>query len=230
VRSVIKIIPALPVAFLVACGSGSSDNPAPEAATTFPIEAAVVSYLTSSQSFMTTYRDPANNDVYTLAYNHVPGANLPFEVDQSARLVLLTIDLRRNGVQLFPPRSQTDFFQNSPSFKYLGTIEDNGDYTVAANHAALPATAKVGDSGNLFTSTTYADNSKAAKRGTTVATWDLQADTANTALFCFNSTAKFTDGSPDISGSECYKVDTSGKVVGNKITMPVNGKTLVFTN
>lgn len=225
-RGAKTIILSLPVACLVACGGrgGSSGDPA---VTMFPVESAVIAYLTSPRSFTTTYTDPANGDVYTLGYVHTPGTDSNFE-GNPAKTVRLAIDLKKNGTQI-GTSSQDDYFQTSP-FKSLGTIDNTGEYTVVSNQAALPATAKVGDGGNLHTSTTYTNDTKSAISATSVATWNLQAATGDTAYFCANSTVKSTDGSPDVSGSECYRINATGAVVGNRITINTNGQTLVFTN
>jgi hypothetical protein len=222
-----KTILSLPVVFLVACGGGSSGDPAPAAATVFPIESAVIGYLTSPRSFTTSYTDPATGDVFSFDYVHTPGADSTFEGSPS-KTVTLTIDLKRNGVSQ-GASSQVDYFQTSP-FKSLGTIDNTGQYAVVSNQVPLPATAKVGDGGSLHTSTTYTNSSKSAISETSVATWDLQAGPANTAYFCANSTVKYMDGTPDVSGSECYRIDAGGAVVGNRLTITTNGQTRVFTN
>jgi hypothetical protein len=225
-RSIKRIILLFPAASLVACGGGggSSDS---GTVTVFPIEAAVTSYLTSPRNFTTTHTDSTNGDVYTLDYAHSPGADSTFE-GSPAKTVSLTINLKRNGTPL-STSTQVDYFQTSP-FRSLGTIDNTGEYTVMANQVALPATAKVDDSGNLHTSTTYSDSSKATVTATSVATWNLQRASPTTAFFCANSVVKSTDGSPDLTGSECYKIDANGNVTGNRITISFSGQTRVFTN
>jgi hypothetical protein len=69
-------------------------------------------------------------------------------------------------------------------------------------------------------------------KGTAAAKWEvIPADTANAACFCVSSTVTFTDGRPATSGSECYKIDANGAVIGNRITIPGPcGKPAVFMN
>ncbi|MEN3366346.1 MAG: hypothetical protein V7606_3620, partial [Burkholderiales bacterium] len=209
-----KVVSLLPVAFLVACGGGSSGD---DTVTVFPIEGAVTTYLTTPRSFTANYTDPQNNDVFVLGYVHTPGADSSFE-GNAAKTVNVAVEIKRNGVQV-SQSSQVDYFQTSP-FRYLGSIDGGGEYSVAANQAALPTTASVGATGNFYTGTSYTNSTKSTVTGTQTTVWSLQRDTPSTALFCTNSTFKST-GNPDLTSSECYKINASGTVIGNRISLSV---------
>jgi hypothetical protein len=112
--------------------------------------------------------------------------------------------------------------------RVLSSGRPEWEYTVAANQIAIPATGKAGDVGSLST-TTYSSNAKAVILATTTATWELQADTPSTAWLCVNTTVRPTTGGT-IIGSECYKINSNGNVVGNKLTIGINGNAITFTN
>ncbi len=214
---------------LTACGGGGGDNssPAPAAPATFPIEAAVSGFLTSSSAFTTNYTDPDNGDIYTLSYGYAPSGDATFE-GVPAKTGVTTQNFKLNGGFL-GAATTTSYFQLSPVKSLGGT--GSGIYGVAGTQTAYPATGKVGDLGSTGTSTIYTDSTKSKVAATAISTWELSAaDSATTAYFCFNNTIKYTNGNPDAHSSQCYKIDTKGIVIGNKITMTINGEVLKFVN
>jgi hypothetical protein len=216
-------------AALTACGGGGGDSssPAPVAPTTFPIEAAVSGILTSSSAFTTNYTDPDNGDIYTLSYGYTPSGDVTFE-GMPAKTGVSTLNFKLNGA-FYGASTSTSYFQLSPVKSLGGT--GTGVYVVAGTQTAYPTTAKVGDLGNTGTSTVYTDSTKSKISATGISTWELAAaDSATTAYFCFNNTIKYTNGNPDANVSQCYKIDTKGVVVGNKITMTINGEVVKFVN
>jgi uncharacterized membrane protein len=63
--------------------------------------------------------------------------------------------------------------------------------------------------------------------GTEADTWVLQpADSATTAYLCLNTSITDSCGFA-INGAECYKINTDGTVLGNKITL--NSLPIVFS-
>lgn len=216
-------------AALAACGGGGGDSssPAPVAPTTFPIEAAVSGFLTSSSAFTTNYTDPDNGDVYTLSYGYAPSGDATFE-GMPAKTGVTTQNFKLNGAFL-GSATTTSYFQLSPVKSLGGT--GSGIYGVSGTQTPYPATGKVGDLGSTGTSTIYTDSTKSKIAATAMSTWELSAaDSATTAYFCFNNTIKYTNGNPDVHSSQCYKIDTKGIVIGNKITMTINGEVLKFVN
>ncbi|GAA4015839.1 hypothetical protein [Actimicrobium antarcticum] len=215
---------------LAACGGGGgSSNPtvAVAADVTFPADAAVQNFLTSSHTFNASYTDPANNDLYALNYSYVPGADSAFE-GQAAKTASFTLNLKKNGVTQ-STSTEVTYFRIGP-VKSLGAILGTGEYIVAANQGAFPVNAKVGDVGSLGGSTSYTSSAKTSIYATSVNTWELQADTATTAYLCVNSSVRYTNGAATLTGSECYRINTSGAVLGNKLTLSINGKSVTFLN
>lgn len=218
------------IGILTACGGGGDGGGTAATATTssvtYPLDSAVTAFFNSSHSFTSSYTDPSTKDVYTLTYGYAPGGDSAFE-GKAAKTATLTINVKKNGTQV-ATSSGTVYFQIGP-FKRLGAILGTGEYSVVTNQAVLPASAKAGDIGNLDTATEYTSSNKIQISSTSVDTWELQADTANTAYFCINSTSKSPDGSAS-SSAECYKINASGAVIGNKFTLVENGKSITFVN
>lgn len=209
---------------LTGCGGGGDAGTVSVA--TFPLDSAAQSFLTSSHNFTANYTDPTNGDLYTLAYGFTPGNDSSFE-GQTAKTANFTLSLNKNGSP-FTTTSEIIYFQIGP-VKSLGVTLGTGEYIVTANQVALPASGKVGDIGNLDTKTFYTNNTKSTSTATEVDTWSLQADTATTAYLCANSSISYTVGI-NVSGSECYKINTSGAILGNKVTIAINGKSVTFSS
>ena len=94
----------------------------------------------------------------------------------------------------------------------VGYVSDN-EYEVVAGVATIPATAKVNDSGIVFTANRYASSSKTTLLGTTETSFVLQADTASTAVVQLTRVDKNTSG-----------VTTSTSISYSRIT-PAGGLT-----
>jgi predicted small lipoprotein YifL len=216
------------VSTLAGCGGGGGDAApvAATAATIFPVDAAVQAFLTSAHSFNANYTDPTNKDLYTLAYSYVPGGDSVFE-GKAAKTANFAVNIKKNGATQ-GTSSQVSYFQIGP-VKSLGATLGTGEYIVAGTQLPFPATGKVGDVGTLGSSTSYTSASKTSVYATTVNTWELQADTASTAYLCLNSSIKYTNGTSAV-GAECYKINTSGAILGNKLTITINGQSATFSS
>jgi hypothetical protein len=226
----IATITAVTSAFLLAgCGGGGGGTNAAVAAsagTVFPVDASVQSFLTTAHSFNANYTDPANKDLYSLAYSYAPGGDSVFE-GKAAKTANFTVNLKKNGVT-GATSTQVSYFQIGP-VKSLGATLGTGEYVVAGTQVAFPANGKVGDVGSLGSTTSYTSASKTSVYATTVNTWELQADTDSTAYLCVNSSIKYTNGTSAV-GSECYRINTSGAILGNKLTITINGQSATFSS
>lgn len=210
-------------ALLAGCGGGGG---ATVSVATFPLDTGAQSFLTSSHHFTANYTDPAKGDLYTLVYSYTPGADASFE-GQAAKTANLVLNLKKNNTQQLSS-SEVIYFQTGP-VKFLGAT-GSGEYIVAANQVPFPVSGKVGDSGSLDTKISYSDSSKTVINGTEVDTWVLQpADSATTAYLCLKTSITDSHGFT-LSGAECYKINTDGTVLGNKITVTVNGLSITFSS
>lgn len=87
----------------------------------------------------------------------------------------------------------------------------------------LPVSASVGSMGPGASSNSYTNATKATLTGTSVTNWSLNPDTASTAWLCADSSSKTVSGTSTGTGSECYKIDTSGNILGAKMVLNVSG-------
>ena len=146
---------------------------------------------------------------------------------KAAKTASFTLNLKKNSVTQ-ATSSQVSYFQIGP-VKTLGATLGTGEYIVAANQIAFPVSGVVCDLGSLGSSTSYTSASKSSTYATTVNTWELQPDTATTAYLCINSATRYKNGTT-LNGSECYKINSSGAVLGNKLTLSVGGKSVTFSS
>lgn len=205
-------------------GGGGGSSPSTSQATTFPIAGAMSAFAQASHKYTLTARDGSNTD--TLQVNITRGASSTFE-GQVASTMNEALTISRNNVVLMTA-PETIYFIDSP-YTPLGSIAlSTGQYSVASNQRSLPAYATVGQSGQDYTETTYANSSKASIISNATVTWALDPDTATTAWLCANETIIYTNGSPTLSGVECYAVETTGNISAMKLTVYVNGQAFTF--
>lgn len=220
------IIPVMMFAALAGCGGGgSSTTAATPTATQVPIEASVSGFETRSRTFTSGYTDPLNGDVYALTFTLTPGADAVFE-GKAAKTATTVITIKKNGV-VSASTSTTEYFTQAP-FVLLGTTSGSS-YVVTGAQQPLPLTGKVGDSGALYTSTTYTDSSKSSIGSTSSVNFTIEPDSASTVYFCENVVTRFTSLSPNLSTSECFRIDTTGTITGMRFTLGIGGKTVTFT-
>ncbi len=167
-----------------------------------------------------------SGNTYTLQYGVTPGAPTTFE-GLAASTAAETLTISKNNA-VVDTVSLNTYFTTSP-FIALGYVDlGNGQYTIDSNQVALPANATVGQSGQIQTETTYTTSSLSTINDTATVSWALSADTATTAWLCANMVDVIVSPPSTISGSTCYKIDTSGNVSALKLAITVNGTTLNF--
>lgn len=221
-----SFLTALGAAALTACGGGGGDTPAGSAATStamFPIETAFQLLINQPQNFnlSATYQGQS----FQLSWATNPQANASFEgAVRRARQSVVTL---RSGGAVIGTSSEISYYDLTAA-KPIGTVASDGSYTLITPLATFPSSATVGMQGVGWTSVTYFDASKAIKTGDGTLNWSLDADTATTAWLCGNSVNHFTNGSSNVTSSECYKINTSGQILGAKATVVSQGVTLNF--
>lgn len=146
------------------------------------------------------------------------GSDVTFEGAASkANLIILT--LRENNVVQFS-ETISRFFTTNPLL-FRGAIStgdpDGQSYLVATSVSPLPATANVGTNGPVATAQYFTDAGKTNPRGSEVVTYSLEADTAETAFLCANSTVRNQLNVTLLTKSECIKINPEGDILGLKI-------------
>lgn len=213
------MLAGLTALLLAACGGGGDDGP-PIADVEFPVAAGVSTYVLSAHQY--DLKGTLDGVEFTMHYTYTPEVPAVFE-GQPASAALQAMTLSAAGMS--EQTTVRAYFNASPYRPFGSTDLTDGGYAVFSLVADLPARARVGDAGPFGTERDYADASKTQLLGTADVSWSLEADTATTALFCINVAYA---AAPDVSGSECYRVDAAGQVLGMVIKVQVLGKTLVL--
>lgn len=191
---------------------------------TFPLDAAYTKAMTTGVNLSGTAIDGA--DTYTMSISITPAADEVFEGAVSKKAIE-TLTMKKNGAIVVTDTINNYFTINPMTTK--GAIYSDGSYGVlTSNLGSFPTSAKVGDSGSLGTLTLYSNSSKSTVKSTTQSTWTMEADTASTAFGCGNSVLRDAAGTLIGTTAGCYKIDTSGNVLGMRYTVTASGKTLVF--
>jgi hypothetical protein len=209
---------ACAIALVSGCGGGGGDDSA-ILSTDFAVQSAAATYFQSAHQF--TLTGTVGASTLSMNYSYTPGAASMFE-GQSALTAVENATLLLDGVVVDVVTS-TSFFALSP-FTFFGSTEA-GSYSVLAQTANLPGTARIGQSGTIGVETEYTDSTKAVVVGTSTITWSLEPDTQSTALFCINMQS--TSGAP-VSGSQCYRIDAAGVPQGLVVRVDVNGQTVTL--
>jgi hypothetical protein len=210
---------------LVACGGGGDGGGAEAPATVYNLDAAVTqAFAAPLQIDGLTARD-AQGNVYTLSLHQTPGADALFE-GALRKTALQTITVTAGSTS--STENATFYYVTGP-FAEVGAIDSAGGYSVSVHTGDLPTAARVGDSGPLSNDTAYTDSSKATVAATAVTSWSLEADTDSTAFACTKAVMQMTDPPATASQTTCLRIDTAGKVNGGRVTVTIDGFTMVFS-
>ena len=205
---------------LSACGGGGGSDGPTVSTLNFPLDIAATNYLKSSRT--DNLSGSLEGNTFQAIQTQSPGPTAVFE-GISALTSTSTTVLRINGA-LFSQTTSTTYFSGNP-FTVYGSINQDGRYEIDQQVANLPSTAKVGAIGNFSTSSTYSDSSLSAQTGTSTTTWSLEEDAETTALFCVNVV---TLGAEPVTGSQCYRINSSGEVLGIVVKVTASGKTVIL--
>ena len=192
-------------------------NPGPTGPTVL-VEAAISSLYAQTHAYDRTETDPRNGNIYNVKATFTVGADSAIE-GQAAKTSTITRNLTKNGVA-FTSSAQTDYFQLAP-YRLLGSRSpDSSLYLVASSQFPLPATGKPGDTGKFYTATVYDSVNKNVVLSTSVVSWAIGADTDASVTFCINGVTTVNQIAGTTSTSDCYKLNTTGNVIGIGFTVP----------
>jgi hypothetical protein len=215
------------VGLLAGCGGGgggSGDSGPVASSAQFSLDAATVKVLTTGTTLNGTAVDGA--DTWSISLSVTPASDATFE-GTTRKQASQSLTIKKNGATV-AAESYSQFFSVSPLVVF-GAVYSDGTYGVVTVHSGnLPTAATVGSSGPLETLTLYSNSSKASVLETEQTTWTIEADTATTAWGCTNSVVRDTGNQVTATGAGCFKIDTTGNVLGMRYTISVSGKTLTF--
>lgn len=190
-----------------------------------PSQASIVIQLNAAISALFGLPHEFNNSVKTAAgdtydarvvYSNIIDTNIE---NRTVKSVDIKRTVAKNGAPFFNS-AETSFFQLSPYRLVATKTPDSSLYVVASNQVALPITAKSGDGGPYYESTTYDSIGKNLVLSTAVHTWSVVAESAATVLFCDNSTISVAQVSGKTTRADCYQIDSDSNVVSNRLAIP----------
>jgi hypothetical protein len=160
-------------------GSGSSGTPPPVVSTnTFPMQGLKNRVVAGTTENFTV--EDACNGTATIT-SAVPVADT-FEGIQGYSAAQTATAKFSNCAPSTTTVSVTNHYD--ANYTLIGTSSTSGEYIVYATAPpALPATAKVGDKGTIVTLDKYTNSSKQFRSGKRVVGYEIEPDTATTAIF-----------------------------------------------
>lgn len=223
---------------LAACGGGGSDSPASStvapstsATTTFPLASAMTALLKEAKStpFTVTGTASGNGRVLTvtgsgasLESNAAGNFNGAAAIVKTIR-VTGTLEARGTAVPLGDTIT-TQYFDSN--YKPLGVLSQFG-YCVSSAQIALPATVRVGDTGDYYTSACYTNSAKTTLIDTTKVSYALESATETTASFKLIFKL-ITAGASTAPITSNYVISTNGTLVrgDSPLLLTASGVTL----
>jgi len=110
--------------------------------------------------------------------------------------------------------TSTDFFDSYHD--PLGSIGSTGDYAVYILPLAIPVSVKVGDAGTIGTKNNYTDSTKSTFTGQDTISYEIEPDTANTAI------VNMIDRSYDSSGNLTSTEQDRSRIMFDGTLIPVS--------
>jgi len=121
------------------------------------------------------------------------------------------------------------------NYALLGSSVTGVEYaaaTAGTTPAALPTSAKVGDTGSLSTLTTYTDATKSKVTGSRTVTYSIEADTGTTAILNLIVKTFDTSNALQVTQQSRYRVAADGSLTVMTIDVQYSGNStahLVYT-
>jgi len=190
----------------------------------------LLNVATLPYSFTVSSSDALGN-AYTISNVSAPGPASSFN-GGAASTTILTQNFFTNGVAGNADTTTSYFDPHTAAFLGASGLFP-GEFEVVTTFQAPPTVATVGQSFPLLSANLYHDSTQTVLDGSLTETLGIQADTATTALVCLEDSVQLTasgiaDGLSSLPTSTCYRVDTSGTLLGLQISTDVNGNLLTF--
>ena len=219
VRGCRLLATAVPV-LLAACGGGD-DAPAPA----YNLDAAMTQALAAPLLIDGLTAGDGQGNTYTLSLRFTPGADTLFE-GAVRKTSQQTITVASGSMT--ETDSVTMYYRTGP-FGQVGATDSTGGYSVSLRTGDLPTAARVGESGALSDDAVYTDSSKRVVVATAVTSWSLEADTDTTAFACTKSMMQMEEPPATAVQTTCFRIDSTGKVMGGRVSITIDGFTVVFS-
>jgi hypothetical protein len=204
---------------LAACGGGGDSSSAePVSSTeTFQIRRAYIELLKPSQhTFSVSGTGTENGNVVALSGNGIITYSDLVDGTFGSNVALvqtstITGNVTGNGLTL--PLAETIHTYYDSNNVPLGISRASSYYERDVNSVALPPlTAKVGDSGALWTLNAYSNSTKSFAAGKTVFSYVIEPDTANTALLKIITNVFNTSSTNIGNGVVVFRITPTGGI------------------
>lgn len=221
------------VAMLTACGGGGGGGgtPAVIASTeTFDLRAAYVAQFTTPASNQFTVSGKIEGISVTGSGTATTGSvtSGTFEgLSALQRSITVSATVSGNGETVPLTVTSTDWTDSN--YAPLGSTGD--EYEVVVGTPSIPASARVYDTGVLFTATTYPDNNKRFPTGTVTASYVIEPETASTAIVKLIRTYRNTFSTITDISTATLRIDTTNRFVrlNETLVSPDSQTNLAFT-
>lgn len=181
----------------------------------FPVESVMVAQYQEASDVI-LYRPVENADTLITQNINTPQQDTTFN-GSSVKSTKSVFFLKEGELEL-SRNEYTLYFQASP-YKYMGS-KSSDEYEVASSQILLPKTAKIGDSGKVYTSNAWSDDSKKTPTSDTVVNWTLRAANDNTAWLCEDIEVYYlAESKSDYKGSACVEINPQGEMLNHKVTV-----------
>lgn len=195
---------------LSACGGGGGGSSSPATSTeTFQLRTAYVSYITDSRSLPFTLTGVASGINVTGSGTVTQGSlsSSTFEGQPAlAKTTSMTGSFTGNGQTVSLANSVVSYVDSN--YNPLGF--SGSEYEVVSSLTSIPATARVNDTGVLYSSIRYTTSSKTVRNGTATATFVLEPDTSNTALLKIIEIERNGSGTTTSTSTTTFRMTPAG--------------------
>ena len=199
---------------LVACGGGGGGGtPISSGPVTsvdiFQTKTAYVNYVNDSRSLPFTIAGTTSG-VSVTGSGTVTQSTLTSSTFEGLpvlkKVTTITGTVTGNGVSVPLATTATSYVDSNYTLKG----SSGSEYLVVTNGGAIPATAKVNDTGILYSANRYTGSAKTTLLGTTNVTYVLQPETASAALLKLIQVDKNTAGSVTMTSTLNFRITPAG--------------------
>lgn len=218
-------------ALLAACGGGGGGGQ--QAAVTIPLSNAIANYINQSRSSTVSISGSVTGGGQTLPVSGsatVTESTGPGTFEGQAALrksMSISGSVSILGTSAPLSDSSQAFFDSN--YRPLGSTSATS-YCVTTAASALPATARVGDSGSWFSQTCYESSAKLAPTATSTSAYVIEPDTSTTAVLKLLVTSSATGG-PTLTSQSTFRVGGDGSItrLQDRTEFQVDGASMSLT-
>jgi hypothetical protein len=217
---------------LAACGGGGGGGtPAPVVSVqTFDLKAAYVALFTTPSSNQFTISGTIEGVAVTGSGTATSGSVTSGTFEGLASLQRSqTISGRLTGGGETIPLTVTSTDWTDNNYAPRGSTGD--EYEVVSGTPVIPTTARVNDTGMLFTAITYPDSRKQFRTGTADVSYVVEPDTATTALVKLVRTYRDTGSNITDISTASFRIDATNRFIrlNETLVSPADHTNLIVT-